>query len=78
MNKFIIIIGLPIALMLAGCTGQTTTSPADEAKIETCWKTAGISGDLHRFLTLSQAQGLQASGGISETQVATFKQCLNS
>ncbi len=72
------IVGLPIVLLLAGCGGPTPTSPADRAKIETCWQNAGISGDLYKFLTPAQAEGLKAGGLVSEAQAASFNQCIKS
>ena len=74
------------ALVLAGCSNGSESvvikndgsapKTVDKAVIETCWKESGIKSDLYRFMTPSQALGLQAGGVVSAQQLSVFKACL--
>ncbi|MGR3620727.1 50S ribosomal protein L20 [Pseudophaeobacter sp.] len=76
------------AALLSGCvsgggdsivtrTSQTQGNEITKAQIETCWKQAGIKGDLYKFLTPSEAVGLRPAGAVSKSQHAAFHSCLN-
>lgn len=71
------VIGFVAICLLASCGGQETT-PADRAKIESCWLGAGISSDLYKFLSIHQLGELQPGGVVSEAQAASFNQCMGS
>jgi hypothetical protein len=52
--------------------GKTIT----QALIATCWKQAGIKGDLYKFMTPEEAAGIQPGGVFSKSQHAAFTACL--
>ncbi len=66
--------------LLANCSTGSSSSSASQTitpdAIETCWKQVGIKGDLYKFMTPSEAAGLQPGGAFSEEQVVQFKTCL--
>jgi hypothetical protein len=81
------------ALLITGCGGNsnhnsapastTSAAPASSAgitsqKIESCWKQAGLQGDIYRFLTPQEVLGLQSIGGATDQQVSQFKSCATS
>ena len=73
------------SVVVAGCTAGSNSGSAendptayniDSAKIETCWKSAGIESDLYRFMTPAEALGLQAGGVVSQEQASKFNACI--
>jgi hypothetical protein len=76
------------AMLLSGCVSDDSgeaflTRPATvegktitDAVIETCWKQAGIKGDLYKFMTPEEAAGIQPGGVFSKSQHAAFTACL--
>jgi hypothetical protein len=81
-------IWLVAAAVLSGCVsnggGESVvirTQPGQggqisEALIESCWKQAGIKGDLYKFLTPEEAAGIRPGGVLSKSQHAEFTACL--
>ncbi|MEP2715524.1 50S ribosomal protein L20 [Pseudophaeobacter sp.] len=82
-------IGVVAAVLLSGCVSngggeavvaepvQDQGGTVTKALIETCWKQAGIKGDLYRFITPEEAAGIQPGGVFSESQHVVFTACLN-
>ncbi len=79
------------AVLLSGCvsgggdgSGEAfLTRPAQvegktitDALVATCWKQAGIKGDMYKFMTPEEAVGLQPGGLFSKSQHAAFTACL--
>ena len=57
-----------------GTSVVPTVAPTRE-KIAECWGEAGLSGDIYKFLTPAELQGLQKVGKASQAQVQQFKSC---
>ncbi|MEX0303619.1 MAG: 50S ribosomal protein L20 [Leisingera sp.] len=59
-------------------TARLQAAPAGltKAKIETCWKQAGIKGDLYKFMTPEEAAGVQPGGVFTKEKHPVFKACL--
>jgi len=59
-------------------TARLQAAPAGltKAKIETCWKQAGIKGDLYKFMTPEEAAGVQPGGVFTKEKHAVFTACL--
>ncbi|MDE4140118.1 MULTISPECIES: 50S ribosomal protein L20 [Rhodobacterales] len=55
---------------------QVEGNKVTKALIETCWKQAGIKGDLYKFMSPEEAVGVQPGGLFSESQHAAFQSCL--
>ena len=83
--KFVSVLG---ALLLSGCVNdgggeaymkrpvQVEGKTITDALIATCWKQAGIKGDLYKFMTPEEAAGIQPGGVFSKSQHAAFTACL--
>lgn len=76
------------AVLLAGCQSSTNSEMVvarpqaasagiTKAQIETCWKKAGIQGDLYKFMTPEEAAGIQSGGVFTKEKHAVFTACLN-
>ncbi|OED50364.1 50S ribosomal protein L20 [Rhodobacteraceae bacterium (ex Bugula neritina AB1)] len=76
------------AVLLAGCQSSTNSemfvakpqaasAAVTKAHIETCWKKAGIPGDLYKFMSPAEAAGVQPGGVFSKEKHAVFTACLN-
>lgn len=78
------------AVLLSGCVSsgggesvvarpvQDQGGQITKAQIETCWKQAGINGDLYKFMSPEEAAGIQPGGVLSKSQHAVFTACLKS
>lgn len=76
------------AVLVSGCVSdgggesivsrptQVEGNKITDALIETCWKQAGIKGDLYKFMTPEEAAGIQPGGVFSKSQHAAFTTCL--
>jgi hypothetical protein len=76
------------AVLLSGCVSdgggesfvarpvQDSAGKITKGLIETCWKQAGASGDLYKFMTPEEAAGIQPGGVFSKSQHAVFTACL--
>lgn len=77
---------MTFAALAAGCqntvqsSATVTSQPASDsitkAQIETCWKQAGIKGDLYKFMTPEEAAGVRPGGVFTEQKHAKFTTCL--
>ncbi|NSY38959.1 50S ribosomal protein L20 [Leisingera sp. ANG59] len=76
------------AVLLAGCQSSTNTetftarpqaasASITKAQIESCWKKAGIQGDLYKFMTPEEAAGVQPGGVFTKEKHAVFTACLS-
>lgn len=68
------------ALLIAGCGSNSNNKPVSNSsvagqKIESCWKQAGLQGDIYKFLTPAEVLGLQSIAGATDLQVSQFKAC---
>ncbi|MEP4196045.1 MAG: 50S ribosomal protein L20 [Aliishimia sp.] len=82
MKKLVAITCVSCAI-LAGCGGSPDAVSSgggpivalDPAKIASCWTSAGLQGDIYKFLTPAELGGLSKVGDASKDQVTAFKQC---
>lgn len=66
----------------AVATAQATpvTKPkagkATNETVEMCWKSAGMKGDLYKFISVEEAKNTLAIFGATDEQLASFKSCM--